>query len=285
MAPVDQLNDHLIVSKTILVILLAIPAAYALAVKPIKKWTDAMFFFLSHQMLPAVASLLPLYIFARYLGLLDNISHLLILYTAMNLPIAVWMMRSFLTDIPVGLFEAAAIDGAGLIRTLRGIIVPIISPRIATTALICSSSPGTSCCWPTADQRDRRDGAGVSDQLCHLAGSVPGQGVLAATIVSLPSDVAGFALHKTNWSRACPSAQSSRARKHMPALNQANLRSLSIPVPSYDRSQVKVGIVHFGVSGFPSGPSDDVCRSAHGAGHGPRLGHLWGRRHARSTSR
>ena len=114
--------------STILVIVLAIPAAYALAVKPITKWTDAMFFFLSTKMLPAVAGLLPLYIFAKYFGLLDNINYLLILYTAMNLPIAVWMMRSFLADIPVELFEAAAVDGAGLIRTLRSIIVPIISP-------------------------------------------------------------------------------------------------------------------------------------------------------------
>ena len=55
--------------STILVILLAIPAAYALAVRPIKKWTDAMFFFLSTKMLPAVAGLLPLYIFAKYLGI------------------------------------------------------------------------------------------------------------------------------------------------------------------------------------------------------------------------
>ena len=70
--------------STILVIVLAIPAAYALAVRPIKKWTDAMFFFLSTKMLPAVAGLLPLYIFAKYLGLLDNINYLLILYTAMT---------------------------------------------------------------------------------------------------------------------------------------------------------------------------------------------------------
>ena len=72
MAVVDQLSDRSIVS-TILVILLAIPAAYALSVKPVKKWTDVMFFFLSTKMLPAVAGLLPLYIFAKYLGLLDNI--------------------------------------------------------------------------------------------------------------------------------------------------------------------------------------------------------------------
>ena len=164
--------------STILVILLAIPAAYALAVRPIKKWTDAMFFFLSTKMLPAVAGLLPLYIFAKYLGLLDNINYLLILYTAMNLPIAVWMMRSFLADIPVELFEAAAMDGAGLIRTLaqhhradhlsrdRGHRADLLHLRLERAAA-----------GQHVDQRDRRHGAGVLDQLRHLAGSVPGQGV------------------------------------------------------------------------------------------------------------
>ena len=88
-------------------ILLAIPAAYALG------QTD--------QEVDRCDVLLPLHQDAarrcrpvaalhlrQYLGLLDNINYLLILYTAMNLPIAVWMMRSFLADIPVELFEAAA---------------------------------------------------------------------------------------------------------------------------------------------------------------------------------
>ena len=159
-------------------ILLAIPAAYALSVKPVKKWTDAMFFFLSTKMLPAVAGLLPLYIFAKYLGLLDNINYLLILYTAMNLPIAVWMMRSFLADIPVELFEAAAVDGAGLIRTLRSIIVPIISPGIAATALICFIFAWNELLLAnTLTSVIARHRTGVPDQLRHLAGSVPGQGL------------------------------------------------------------------------------------------------------------
>jgi sorbitol/mannitol transport system permease protein len=55
----------------------------------------------------------------------------------MNLPIAVWMMRSFLADIPVALFEAASLDGAGLIKTLIRVIAPIAMPGIAATSLIC----------------------------------------------------------------------------------------------------------------------------------------------------
>ena len=100
-------------SSTLLVILLAIPAAYALSVRPIEKWTDVMFFFLTTKMLPLVAGILPIYLIAKNLGLLDNINLLVVLYTSMNLPIAIWMLRSFLADIPVELFEAAALDGAG----------------------------------------------------------------------------------------------------------------------------------------------------------------------------
>ena len=180
--------------STILVIVLAIPAAYALAVRPIKKWTDAMFFFLSTKMLPAVAGLLPLYIFAKYLGLLDNINYLLILYTAMNLPIAVWMMRSFLADIPVELFEAAAMDGAGLVRTLRSIIVPIISPGIAATALICFIFA-----WNELLLANTLTSVIAGTAPVYLTSFITSQGLFlakvcaAATVVSLPVIIAGFA--------------------------------------------------------------------------------------------
>ena len=112
------------VVSTLLVLLLAIPAAYALSIKPVRKWTDVLFFFLSTKMLPVVAGLLPIYLFAQYAGLLDNIWLLIVFYTSMNLPIAVWMMRSFLAEVPVEMLEAASMDGAGLTRTLRSVIAP-----------------------------------------------------------------------------------------------------------------------------------------------------------------
>ena len=180
--------------STIVVIILAIPAAYALSVKPIEKWTDVMFFFLSTKFLPAVAGLLPLYIIAKTLGLLDNINFIVILYTAMNLPIAVWMLRSFLADIPVELFEAAALDGAGLVRTLRSVIVPIISPGIAATALICFIFSWNELLLANALTSIVAQTAPV-----FLTSFVTSQGLFlakvcaAATAVSLPVLIAGFA--------------------------------------------------------------------------------------------
>jgi sorbitol/mannitol transport system permease protein len=124
--------------STLLVLTLAIPAAYALAIRPVRKWTDTMFFFLSTRMLPPVAGILPIYLFTtKIINLPDNIWILVLLYTSMNLPIAVWMMRSFLAEVPPAIIEAASIDGATTLQIMRKIVAPIAMPGIAATSLIC----------------------------------------------------------------------------------------------------------------------------------------------------
>ena len=159
-------------------LVLSIPAAYALSIRPVRKWTDVMFFFLSTKMLPVVAGLLPIYLIAQNAGMLDNIYILVILYTSMNLPIAVWMMRSFLAEVPVEMLEAASIDGAGLICTLRSIVVPIAVPGIAATSLICFIFSWNELLFARVLTGDRRaDRTGVPHRLRHQPGPVPGQGV------------------------------------------------------------------------------------------------------------
>src|SRR6185295_4789280 len=87
--------------------------------------------------LPAIGALLPIYLIVKQLGMLDNIWTLVILYTSMNLPIAVWMMRSFLLEVPKEILEAGEVDGANLVTSLRKIVLPVVSPGLAATALIC----------------------------------------------------------------------------------------------------------------------------------------------------
>ncbi|SED75821.1 carbohydrate ABC transporter membrane protein 2, CUT1 family [Ruania alba] len=123
--------------STVLVIALAVPASYALAIRPVKKTQDVLFFFMSTKMLPVVAVIVPIYVIAGRLHVLDTIWTLVVLYTAMNLPIAVWMMRSFFQEIPGEVLEAASMDGAGLMRTLRAVLIPMVAPGLAATALIC----------------------------------------------------------------------------------------------------------------------------------------------------
>ena len=127
----------IVLMSTALVMILAVPAAYALAIRPMRKWRDVLFFFISTKFLPIVGAILPLWIIARDLGLLGTRTILVILYTAMNLPLAVWMLRSFFAEVPKELIEAAQIDGCSLLGQLRQVILPIVAPGLAATALLC----------------------------------------------------------------------------------------------------------------------------------------------------
>ncbi|QJY45283.1 carbohydrate ABC transporter permease [Pseudonocardia broussonetiae] len=182
------------VLSTVLVLVLAIPAAYALSIRPVRKWTDVMFFFLSTKMLPVVAGLLPVYLIAQGIGMLDNIWLLIVLYTSMNLPIAVWMMRSFLAEVPVEILEAASVDGASLLRTLRVIVMPIVLPGIAATSLICFIFSWNELLFARVLTATVAQTAPV-----FLTSFVTSQGLFlakvcaAAVVVSLPVLIAGFA--------------------------------------------------------------------------------------------
>ena len=127
----------IVLTSTILVMVLAIPAAYALAVRPMKRWRDILFFFISTKFLPIVGAIMPLWIIARDLDLLGTRTVLVILYTAMNLPLAVWMLRSFFAEVPKELIEASQIDGCSLMGQIRQVILPIVAPGLAATALLC----------------------------------------------------------------------------------------------------------------------------------------------------
>src|SRR5919204_1482816 len=126
-----------VLASTLIVMVLAIPAAYALAIRPVFKWRDVLFFFIPTKSLPVVASILPIWILARNFNLLNTRNALIILYTGINLPLAVWMLRSFFQEIPKELIEAAEIDGASLRGQLTSIILPMAAPGIAATALLC----------------------------------------------------------------------------------------------------------------------------------------------------
>jgi sorbitol/mannitol transport system permease protein len=126
-----------VVVSTLIVMALAVPAAYALAVRPIHRWRDVLFFFISTKFLPVVASIFPIYVYAQKWDLIGTRSVLIVLYIAMNLPLAIWMTRSFFMEVPRELIEAAEIDGTNLLNQLRSVILPIVAPGIAATALLC----------------------------------------------------------------------------------------------------------------------------------------------------
>ena len=124
------------VGSTIVILILAIPAAYALSIRKVKKVQDSLFFFISTRFMPVAASILPLYMILKTLNGLDNIWWLLIVYAAINLPIAIWMMRSFFMEVPFEIVEAARLDGAGLWREMIRVVLPLVLPGVAAAALI-----------------------------------------------------------------------------------------------------------------------------------------------------
>jgi len=182
------------IASTLLVLLLAVPAAYALSIKPVTKWTDVMFFFLSTKFLPPIAALLPIYLIVKKAGMLDTVYTLVILYTSMNLPIAVWMMRSFLAEVPREILEAAEVDGAGLLRILWNVVAPVAAPGLAATSLICFIFSWNEFMFAVNLTAVRASTAPI-----FLVGFISSQGLFlgklcaAATLVSLPVLIAGFA--------------------------------------------------------------------------------------------
>jgi sorbitol/mannitol transport system permease protein len=182
------------VVSTLLVLVLAVPAAYALSIAPVRKWTDVLFFFLSTKFLPPIAALLPVYLIVQKLHMLDNIWTLVILYTSMNLPIAVWMMRSFLAEVPREIIEAANVDGAGLLRVIWHVIRPVAAPGLAATSLICFIFS-----WNEFMFAVNLTATNASTSPVFLVGFISSQGLFlaklcaAATLVSLPVLIAGFA--------------------------------------------------------------------------------------------
>lgn len=127
----------IVLVSTAIVLALAIPAAYALAIRPVPKWRDVLFFFISTKFLPVVASIFPIYVYAQRWDLIGTRQILIVLYIGMNLPLAIWMIRSFFMEVPRELIEAAEMDGTSLFNQLRQVVMPIAAPGIAATALLC----------------------------------------------------------------------------------------------------------------------------------------------------
>lgn len=191
----NSLNASLL--STLFVIILGIPAAYALSLAKIPRWRDSLFFFISTRMMPPVAIILPLYIIAQNLNLLDNLTMLALVYTAMNLPIAVWMIRSFLLELPSEVLEAARVDGASLLREIRSIILPMIAPGVAATALICFIFAWNEFFFAVSLTATRAATVPV-----FLVGFITSEGLFwarlsaASTMAALPVIIAGWVAQK-----------------------------------------------------------------------------------------
>src|SRR5579864_3220728 len=123
--------------STAIAMALGIPAAYAMVFQMRKKSSeDMLFFVLSTRFMPFAAIIVPLYVIITRLNLLDNLFTLIIVYTAMNLPLVIWMARSYFLDLPKEVLEGAWLDGASTLQTIVRIVVPMAAPGLAAAALL-----------------------------------------------------------------------------------------------------------------------------------------------------
>ncbi|HET8844072.1 MAG TPA: carbohydrate ABC transporter permease [Ktedonobacteraceae bacterium] len=123
--------------STACAMLLGIPAAYSMVFQMRQKSSnDLLFFVLSTRFMPFAAILIPLFVIVSRLNLLDNLFTLIIVYTAMNLPLIIWMARSYFMELPKDVLESARLDGANTLRMLARIVVPMAAPGLVASALL-----------------------------------------------------------------------------------------------------------------------------------------------------
>ncbi len=122
--------------STVLGVIIAVPAAWAMAFVPSKRTKDILLWMLSTKMLPAVGVLYPIYLLFIRLGLLDTRGGLVVVLMLINLPIIVWMLYTYFREIPGDILEAARMDGATLKEEILYILTPMAVPGIASTVLL-----------------------------------------------------------------------------------------------------------------------------------------------------
>jgi len=134
---VSELADSLIIATitTTLTLLLSIPAAYSLARLNLVGKKKLGFYVLATQMIPPMGLVIPYYLILGKFGWLDTYHGMIIVYMTFSLPFAIWLMVSFMEDIPREMEEAAFLDKASRVKTLLYIIIPQVRGGIAVTTL------------------------------------------------------------------------------------------------------------------------------------------------------
>ena len=123
--------------STFLAVFLGTIAAYAFSRFKVPLKDDLLFFILSTRMMPPVAVAIPIYLMYRTLGLSDTQLGMILLYTAVNLSLSVWLLKGFIDEIPREYEEAAMIDGYSRFQAFMKVVLPQATTGIAATSIFC----------------------------------------------------------------------------------------------------------------------------------------------------
>ena len=130
-------NSILLTGTTVVTVLAtAAPAAYVLAARKIKITGLVMLYLLMAMTVPIQLFLFPLYAVFGRLNLLSNVFAVGVVIAALNLPLAIMLLRTFFLRIPAELPEAAAMDGATTLQILRHVLIPAVSPGMITVGIV-----------------------------------------------------------------------------------------------------------------------------------------------------
>lgn len=134
----EYLRNTVIITffSILLALLLGVPTAYAMAFYQTRRTDASLLWMMSTRMLPPAGVIVPLYVIFLQTNLLDTHLGLIILYAGMNFPLVVWMLRSFMLEVPYEVIEAARLDGANLGQEFGRVILPLLIPGLAATALL-----------------------------------------------------------------------------------------------------------------------------------------------------
>jgi len=121
---------------TLLALLLGVPGAYAMARFPVPGKGALLLAIVAGTAFPQIATVSPLYLLMRALGLRDTWLALILANTSFALPLIIWLLGGFLRDVPVELEQAAGVDGASRLQAFRWVVLPLLAPGLASAALL-----------------------------------------------------------------------------------------------------------------------------------------------------
>jgi ABC-type glycerol-3-phosphate transport system permease component len=185
-------------STLVITVTLALFAAYAFTRAQFRLVSIAMTLVIVSQMFPASAIIIPIYKMMKAANLLNTYTSLILAYVTVTLPVAIWMMRGFMANLPLTLEEAAAIDGAGPLRTFFEIILPLCRPGIVATAvfvLIVTWQEFLFALSFTSTKEMRTLPVGINDYIGQY-GIRYGELMASSVLISLPVILVFFLLQR-----------------------------------------------------------------------------------------
>jgi ABC-type glycerol-3-phosphate transport system permease component len=185
-------------ATVVITLTLALFAAYAFTRAQFRALSVIMTLVIVTQMFPASAIIIPIYKMMKAASLLNTYASLIIAYVTVTLPVAIWMLRGFMANLPLTLEEAAAIDGAGPLRTFFEIIVPLCRPGIMATTvfvLIVTWQEFLFALSFTSTKEMRTLPVGVNDFIGQY-GIRYGELMASSVLISLPVIIIFFVLQR-----------------------------------------------------------------------------------------